>query len=81
MGCRTRRFILRFLRERLELTVFASLGAGNLSLGMDFSDNQVAMIAIVVAAGSEILALLPQVKANSWVQLLMSALRSMFPKR
>ena len=48
---------------------------------MDFSDNQVAMIAIVVAAGSELLALLPQVRANSWVQLLMSGLRSMFPKR
>lgn len=42
--------------------------------------NTLAIIAIIVAAGSEIIALLP-VQSNSWVQLLMNALRSIFPKR
>jgi hypothetical protein len=41
---------------------------------------QLAIVAIVVAAGSEIIALLP-IQSNSWVQLLMNALRSIFPKR
>jgi len=41
---------------------------------------QVAITAIVVAAGSEIIALLP-IQSNSWVQLLFKALRSVFPKR
>lgn len=40
----------------------------------------IAILSIVVAAGSEILALLP-IRSNSWVQLLMSALRATFPKR
>ncbi len=40
----------------------------------------VAVIAIVIAAGSEIIALTP-LKSNSWVQLLLQALRLMFPKR
>lgn len=39
-----------------------------------------AVIAIIIAAGSEIIALLP-VKENSWVQLLMKALKVLFPKR
>ena len=39
-----------------------------------------AAIAIVIAAGSEIIALLP-VKENSWVQLIMKALKILFPKR
>jgi len=39
-----------------------------------------AAIAIVIAAGSEIIALLP-VKENSWVQLLVKALKILFPKR
>lgn len=39
-----------------------------------------AIIAIIVAAGSEIIALLP-IRSNSWVQLLLSALRSLFPKK
>lgn len=59
----------------------ASLGADNQSIGMDLTDNQVAIIAIVVAAGSEVLSLLPQFKSNGWIQLIMSGLRSMFPKR
>ena len=39
-----------------------------------------AVVAIVIAAGSEIIALLP-VKENSWVQLLVKALKIIFPKR
>jgi hypothetical protein len=40
----------------------------------------VAIIAIILAAGSEIIALTP-LKSNSWVQLLLQALKLMFPKR
>lgn len=39
-----------------------------------------AIIAILVAAGSEVIALLP-IRANSWVQLILKALRVLFPKR
>ena len=39
-----------------------------------------AILAIVVAAGSEIITLLP-IKENSWVQLLIKALKVVFPKR
>ena len=39
-----------------------------------------AIIAIVVAAGSEVIALLP-VRENSWVQLILKALKVIFPKR
>jgi hypothetical protein len=39
-----------------------------------------AAIAIVIAAGSEIIALLP-IKENSWVQLIVKALKIIFPKR
>lgn len=39
-----------------------------------------AVVAIIIAAGSEIIALLP-VKENSWVQLLVKALKVLFPKR
>lgn len=39
-----------------------------------------AVLAIVIAAGSEIIALLP-IKENSWVQLILKALRIIFPKR
>jgi hypothetical protein len=40
----------------------------------------VAVIAIILAAGSEIIALTP-LKSNSWVQLLLQALKLAFPKR
>lgn len=40
----------------------------------------VAAIAIVIAAGSEIIGLLP-IKENTWVQLLLKALKVIFPKR
>jgi hypothetical protein len=39
----------------------------------------VAVVAIVLAAGSEIIALTP-LKSNSWIQLLLQALKLMFPK-
>ncbi len=39
-----------------------------------------AVVAIVIAAGSEIIALLP-IKENSWVQLVLKALKVLFPKR
>jgi hypothetical protein len=39
-----------------------------------------AAIAILVAAGSEIITLLP-IKENSWVQLILKALKVVFPKR
>jgi hypothetical protein len=39
-----------------------------------------ALIAIIVAAGSEIIALLP-IRENSWLQLLLKALKMVFPKR
>lgn len=40
----------------------------------------VAIFAIIVAAGSEIIALSP-LKSNSWLQLIMQMLRLAFPKR
>lgn len=39
-----------------------------------------AAIAILVAAGSEIIAILP-IKENSWVQLIVKVLKMIFPKR
>lgn len=39
-----------------------------------------AIVAIVVAAGSEVIGLLP-IRENSWVQLLLKALKIVFPKR
>lgn len=44
------------------------------------SPETVAVIAIVIAAGSEIIALTP-LKSNSWIQLLLTAARMAFPKR
>ena len=38
------------------------------------------VLAILVAAGSEIITLLP-IKENSWVQLILKALKVVFPKR
>lgn len=39
-----------------------------------------AIISIIVAAGSEIIGILP-IKSNSWVQLILTALKTIFPKR
>ena len=44
------------------------------------SPETAAIIAIVIAAGSEIIAISP-LKSNSWVQLLLQAGRLLFPKR
>ncbi len=44
------------------------------------SPETAAIIAIVIAAGSEIIALSP-LKSNSWLQLLLQAGRMMFPKQ
>jgi hypothetical protein len=41
---------------------------------------QVAIVAVVIAAGSEIIALTP-LRSNSWIQLVLQALKLMFPKR
>jgi len=41
---------------------------------------QLAIAGVVVAAGSEIIALSP-LRSNSWVQLLMQGLKIMFPRR
>lgn len=40
----------------------------------------VAIIAVVIAAGSEIIALSP-LRSNSWLQLVLQGLRLAFPKR
>jgi len=40
----------------------------------------ITVIAIVVGAGSEIISLLP-IKPNSWIQLIFTALRTLFPKK
>jgi len=39
-----------------------------------------AAIAILIAAGSEIIAILP-IRENSWVQLIVKVLKMVFPKR
>lgn len=39
-----------------------------------------ATIAIIVAAGSEVIALLP-IRENGWVQLIVKVLKMLFPKR
>jgi hypothetical protein len=39
-----------------------------------------AVIAIIIAAGSEIIAILP-IKENGWIQLILKALKVVFPKR
>jgi hypothetical protein len=44
------------------------------------SPETIAIIAIIVAAGSELIALTP-LKSNSWIQLLLAAARMAFPKR
>jgi hypothetical protein len=44
------------------------------------SPETVAIIAIIIAAGSEIIALTP-LKSNSWIQLLLTAARMVFPKK
>jgi len=40
----------------------------------------IAVVAIIVAAGSEVIALLP-IKENAWVQLILKGLKAVFPKK
>lgn len=40
-----------------------------------------AVIAVIVAAGSEIIGMNPKLRSNSWIQLILSGLRSAFPKK
>ena len=44
------------------------------------SPETAAIIAIIIAAGSEIIGLSP-LKSNSWIQLILQAARLAFPKR
>jgi hypothetical protein len=44
------------------------------------SPETAAIIAIIIAAGSEIIAL-SRLKSNSWIQLVLQAARLAFPKR
>ena len=44
------------------------------------TDQQIAVAAVVVAAGSELIGM-SKLKSNSWIQLVLQALRLMFPKR
>ena len=44
------------------------------------SDQQIAVIAIIVAAGSELIGM-SKLKSNSWIQLGLQALKLAFPKR
>lgn len=47
---------------------------------LDMEPTTYAVLAIAIAAGSEIIALLP-IKSNSWVQLVLKMLKLAFPKR
>lgn len=42
---------------------------------MDGSTEQIVAVAVALLAGSELLALMPSVKANSWIQLALGVLR------
>jgi hypothetical protein len=44
------------------------------------TDQHVAMIAIIVAAGSELIGM-SSLRSNSWIQLALQALRLAFPKK
>lgn len=41
----------------------------------------VAIYAILIAAGSELIALNPKLQSNSWIQLIVKALKDIFPKK
>jgi len=45
------------------------------------SAEHVAIFAIIVAAGSELIAMNPKLSSNSWVQLIVKALNDVFPKK
>jgi hypothetical protein len=43
------------------------------------TEEQIAVVAIVIAAGSEIIGI-SKLRSNSWIQLVLQGLRLMFPK-
>jgi hypothetical protein len=44
------------------------------------TEEQIAVAAIIIAAGSEIIGM-SKLRSNSWIQLVLQGLRLMFPKR
>ncbi len=44
------------------------------------TEEQIAVVAIIIAAGSEIIGM-SKLRSNSWIQLVLQGLRLMFPKR
>jgi hypothetical protein len=44
------------------------------------TEEQIAVVAIVIAAGSEIIGM-SKLRSNSWIQLVLQGLRLLFPKR
>lgn len=44
---------------------------------MSLSTEQVTGVAVALLAGSEMLALMPQVRANGWVQLVVAVIRAL----
>jgi hypothetical protein len=43
------------------------------------TEEQIAVVAIVIAAGSEIIGM-SKLRSNSWIQLVLQGLRLLFPK-
>jgi hypothetical protein len=44
------------------------------------TEQQIAVTAVVIAAGSEIIGM-SKLRSNSWIQLVLQGLRLLFPKR
>lgn len=44
------------------------------------TEQQIAVAAVVIAAGSEIIGM-SKLRSNSWIQLVLQGLRLLFPKR
>jgi len=44
------------------------------------TEEQIAVAAVVIAAGSEIIGM-SKLRSNSWIQLVLQGLRLLFPKR
>jgi len=45
------------------------------------SAEHIAIFSIIIAAGSELIALNPKFQSNSWIQLIVKALNDIFPKK
>ena len=48
---------------------------------MAFKPDDIAAVAVILLAGSETLSLIPGIKANGWIQLLLSALQGIASDR